>query len=126
MKEHKMKQLILICAILMLGLVNVSVAQDIDGKWMGRMPGREGDFDILFTFKVNADTLTGEVEGPMGNIPISHGKVNGNKFSFDVMFGRTAIDHRCALVADSISMKYVGMEGHEREIILRRAEKAKE
>ncbi len=121
-----MKQLILVCTMLMLGFVNASLAQDIAGKWTGKMEGRDGPFDIVCSFKTDADTLFGAVGLPMGEFPISNGRVKGNKFSFDVIFGGKAITHECTLLADSISMKYVGIEGHEKEIILRRAEKAEE
>lgn len=120
-----MKQLVLVCTILLSGFVNVSPAQDITGKWTGKMEGRDGPFDIVCSFKTNADTLTGAVRLPMGEIPISNGRVKGNNFSFDVVFGGRAINHQCALVADSISMKYLGMEGKMREIILNRVAEEK-
>ena len=125
-KENKMKQLILVCTILMSGFVNASLAQDIAGKWTGTMEGRDGPFDIVCSFKAIADTLTGTVKLPMGEIPISNGRVKGGAFSFDVIFGGRAINHTCTLVADSISMKYLGMEGKMREIILKRVAEAKQ
>ncbi len=120
-----MKQLIFVCTILMLGLIDVSLAQDIGGKWTGKMEGRDGPFDITCSFKTNADTLTGAMGLPMGEVPISNGRVKGNKFSFDVIFGGRAINHQCTLLADSISMKYLGKEGKMREIILKRVAEVK-
>jgi len=120
-----MKRMMYICAILAVGFINLSLAQDINGKWKGQMPGPDGSMDIMFTFKVNADTLTGAAESPMGELPITNGKVKDNKFSFDISFNDMTISHQCTIFADSISMKTPGMDGETREIILKRMAKAK-
>ncbi len=120
-----MNRFILLCALAAPYFVNFALAQDIDGKWTGQMEGRDGQFDIVCSFKTNGDTLTGSVALPRGEIPISNGRVNGSKFSFDVIFGERTISHQCTLLADSVSMKYVGAEGYTRQIILKRREEAK-
>lgn len=122
-----MNRILSVCMVFGLFFVNVSAAQGINGEWTGKMEGNEEPFDIFLTFKVNVDTLTGTdtlagtIRGPMGTMPIHNGKVSGKDFSFDVLFGRATINHQCTLLADSISMRYVGMEGKTREIILKRA-----
>jgi hypothetical protein len=121
-----MKLLIFVCMIVAVGIINVSQAQDIGGKWAGKMEGRDGPVDIVCSFATKADTLTGVVGLPMGDIPISNGRVTGNEFSFDVSFGGRVIHHQWALLADSISMKYLGMDGHVREIILKRVAEVKQ
>jgi hypothetical protein len=55
----------------------------------------------------------------MGEIPITNGKINGKKFSFDTSFNDRTISHQCTVMGDSISVKSQGMRG-EREIILKR------
>jgi len=115
-----MKGIICVCVILTIGLFNYGFAQDINGKWKGQMQGPNGTMDIVFNFNVNADTLTGAVEGPMGDMSISNGKVNVHQFSFDVSFNDMTINHQCTIVADSISMKIPGMQGDTMEITLKR------
>jgi hypothetical protein len=125
-KDNKMKRMMYIYAILAVGFINLGLAQDINGKWKGQMQSPEGAMDIIFNFKVSADTLTGSVESPMGELPFSNGKVKDNTFSFDVSFNEMAISHQCTILADSISMKFSGMDGETREIILKRLSKTKE
>ncbi len=41
-------------------------AQALDGSWKGKMTTPNGDFELVFTFKVNADSLNGNVASEMG------------------------------------------------------------
>jgi hypothetical protein len=104
-----------------LGMIGFSFASAIDGKWNAKMQGPEGDMDLVFNFKVNGDTLTGTIVSPMGELPISNGKVKGDEFSFDVDAGGMTIIHQCKALGDSISMKLPGMPGNDggTEIILK-------
>ena len=95
-------------------------AIDIDGRWSGKMEGPEGgEMEMVFVFKVDGEKLTGKVEGPMGDMPMTNGKVNGTEFTFDVDAGWMTIGHLCKVLGDSISMKIIGMPG-DMEIILKR------
>jgi hypothetical protein len=117
-----MKRMMYVCAILAVGFINVTLAQDINGKWKGQMQGPDGAMDLSFNFKVVGDSLTGNVASPMGELPISNGKINGKTFSFDVNAGDFTINHQCTVMSDSISMKTPGMQGGESTaIILKRA-----
>jgi hypothetical protein len=118
-----MKRVIYICAILTIGLISLSFAGDINGKWKTQFQGPDGAMDMIFSFKVNADTVTGAIESPMGELPISNGKIKDNTFSFDISFNDMTISHQCIIYADSISVKAPGMGGEVREMILKRAEK---
>lgn len=121
-----MKRMIQVIMILALGYVSQSFAQDIGGKWTGKMQGRQGAMDIVFDFKVNADTLTGTVTGPMGDLPIINGKIKGDHFSFDVNMGERTMSHLCTAMSDSISMRVPTMQGDTMQVILKRQPKAKE
>jgi hypothetical protein len=112
---------IYICMILTLSIASLCSAQDISGKWKGKMQGPDGDMEMMFNFKVNADTLNGTAESPMGELPISNGKVKGQEFAFDISFNEMTIHHDCKLMADSIVMKVPGMGGEAMEIILKRS-----
>jgi hypothetical protein len=100
--------------------VTIAHAQNIDGKWKGEMQSPNGAMDLTFNFQVAGDSLTGSVESQMGEIPISNGKVDGKKFSFDISFNDMTINHQCTVMGDSISMKVEGMQGEPTEIILKR------
>jgi hypothetical protein len=121
-----MKRMMYVCAILTVGFINMSLAQDINGKWKGQMQGPEGAMDIVYTFKVGADTLAGTVESPMGELQIANGKVAGSKFSFDISFNDMTFTQHCTVLSDSISLKFPGMQGDTMEIFLKRMAKAKE
>jgi len=86
---------------MMLGTAAVHAA-DVTGTWSSEMKTPDGNsFPITFTFKQDGATLTGTVQGPQGNpINISNGKVDGDKFSFDVSFNGITIHHDCAVVSN--------------------------
>ncbi len=99
---------------------SLGYAQDINGKWKASMETPNGPMDMTFTFKTGGDTLSGAVESPMGETPISNGKVDGNKFSFDVSFNEWTIHHWCVAAGDSILLKAPGMEGDTMSMVLKR------
>jgi hypothetical protein len=113
--------------VLTLLAVSTGFGQGINGKWKGQMQSPNGPVDLVFSFKVSGDTLTGSVESPMGVLPIINSKLDSNKFSFDVNAGEMTISHDCSVMGDSISMKVPWMDGDTLEIMLKRlAEPGKE
>jgi hypothetical protein len=70
-------------------------AADLTGVWVGQMQGPDGGgFQLKFDLKQDGTKLTGTVQGPQGDpIAISNGKVDGDKFSFDVSFNGMTISH---------------------------------
>ena len=101
--------------------VSIGFAQDINGKWKGQMQSPNGPMELVFNFKANGDSLSGTVEGPMGELPITNGKIDGKTFFFQVNAGEMTISHRCTALGDSISMKVPGMQGGEAmELMLKR------
>jgi hypothetical protein len=124
MKGLSMSRLFYLCAATVLA-VGLSYAQDINGKWKTQMETPNGPMEMMFTFKTSGDTLTGAVEGPMGEMPISQGKVDGKMFSFDVSFNEWTIHHWCEAMGDSILMKAPGMEGDTMKLTLKRFTESK-
>jgi hypothetical protein len=120
-----MVRVLILCLVLATSLACLMVVPDINGKWKGKMQGPDGDIELVFTFVVKGDSLTGSVQSPMGEIAISNGKFNGDNFSFDISFGEMTMNHQCKILDDSISMKVPGMQGGETEIILKRIEEKK-
>ena len=111
-----------VCLIVVaLFAVSIGFAQDISGKWKGQMQSPNGPMDLVFNFKAIGDSLSGTVEGPMGELPITNGKIDGKTFSFQVNAGEMTINHQCTALGDSISMKVPGMPGGETmELMLKR------
>jgi hypothetical protein len=103
-----MKTLFCICAVLAMTLGTATVrAADVTGQWSSEMTTPDGNsFQITFTFKQDGATLTGSVQGPMGDpLEISNGKIDGDKFTFDVSFNGMTIHHLCTVEsADEIKM----------------------
>ena len=99
-----------ITVLLLLVLTLTSNAQNLDGSWKGKMSGPNGDMELIFTFKVNADTLNGNVTSEMGTLPIENGKINGNEFSFDVNVNGQVINHTGALDSDIVKLSFPWME----------------
>ncbi len=103
-----MKTLLCVCAAIVLTLGTASVrAADVTGTWSSEMTTPDGNsFLLTFTFKQEGATLTGTVQGPMGDpMDIVNGKIDGDKFSFDVSFNGMTIHHLCTVVSnDEIKM----------------------
>jgi hypothetical protein len=99
-----------ITVLLFLVLSITSNAQQLNGSWKGKMSGPNGDIELVFTFTVNADTLSGDVTSEMGSLPIENGKVNGNELSFDVNVNGQVISHTGVLDSDIVKLSFPWME----------------
>jgi hypothetical protein len=83
----------------------------INGAWLTKVSGPQGDMELTFTFKVDGNTLTGTDSSAMGSIPLTNGVVQGKEFSFDIEMQDMKISHKCKyLDDDSIEMKANVME----------------
>lgn len=112
----------ILITVFLLIVVSLTVkAQKLEGKWNGKMSGPNGDFELTFTFNVTGDSLSGNVSSQMGILPIENGKINGEKFSFDVDVNGMVINHDCVLVGDEIKMSVPFMD-QAMEIILKKEE----
>jgi hypothetical protein len=87
-------------------LHRVKEESKINGAWLTKVQGPQGDMELTFTFKVDGNTLTGTDSSAMGLIPLTNGVVHGNDFSFDIEMQGMKISHECKyLDDDSIDMK---------------------
>ena len=105
-----MSRIISFFAVVTLLLVS-GCAHDFSGIWKGQMETPNGAMELTYNFKTDGDSLSGTVASPMGEIPISNGKVKGKTFSFDVNVNGMTIANNCTLMGDSISLKVPGMMG---------------
>jgi hypothetical protein len=102
-----MKKLFAICAVLAMTLfAGKAMAADVTGSWTTSMQTQDGNStQITFNFKQDGAALTGTVAGPMGDpLPITNGKVDGDKFTFDVSFNGMTIHHECTVTGETIKM----------------------
>ncbi len=83
-----------------------AMAADVTGTWTTQATGPDGSpMQLTFTFKQDGAVLTGTVQGPMGDsMKITNGKIDGDKFSFDVSFNGMTIGHQCTVDGDTIKM----------------------
>jgi hypothetical protein len=124
--EDNMVKTIMLSSIAIMSFAFLMTGPNINGKWNGIFHGPDGDFNVVFTFIVSGDSLTGNVQGANEEpMQISNGKINGNNFTFDVSFNDMTLNHKCTVMGDSILMKVPGMDGNEQEIVLKRANDTK-
>lgn len=91
------------------------MAADIDGNWKGNIDSPNGAVEVKFSFKMEKDKLTGAATGPDGmSIPISDGKMEGNKISFSVSFDfggqAVVIPYKGELAKDKLNLEMSFME----------------
>ena len=101
----------------------VAMAADITGTWIGAMKGSDGNanFQLSFTFKQDGTKFTGTVQGPQGDpIPITDGKLDGDKFTFTVSFNGMTINHEGTINGDEIKMTTKSDQGFGGEMTLKR------
>ena len=106
--------------------VAMAAANPVDGHWQGTISGPNGDFTINFTFKADGTKLTGSVETPNGEQPISDGKIEADKLSFKTQFQDNVIEHEGTISGDTIQLKVKGPWGESEMTLKRVAEKKSE
>lgn len=103
-----MKRMLWVCAAFVMTLVAAAPAHaaDVTGAWTAEMSMGDNSMQLQFTFKQDGTALTGTVLGPQGDAtPISDGKVDGDKISFNVSFNGMTITHEGTISADGEQIK---------------------
>jgi len=90
---------------------------DINGNWSGTITTPDGqEFPLTYSFKTDADKLTGTATNPQGTVDLTEGKVKGDSISFAIDANGIKIPHTGKYFAagDSISLNidYQGMKFH--------------
>lgn len=99
-------------AFLMLagGVLQPAFAQKgVEGKWNATVKTANGDFNMVFDFKVKGDHLMGTMSNDFaGATPISHGMIKGNEISFKLAIqgqnGPMTIDYKGMLKGDKLEL----------------------
>jgi hypothetical protein len=74
---------LLMIAMLVLWMSTTALAAGISGTWTGTLQMGDNAIPLTFTFKAAGEKLAGTVSTPdTGELPLSDGKLSGDKFSF--------------------------------------------
>jgi hypothetical protein len=77
------KRIVFLSVCFVLAALTAVWAEDVTGKWVAQVPGREGQTrETTFTLKAEGDKVTGTVSGRQGDTPIADGKISGSDISF--------------------------------------------
>ena len=76
------------CVIALLALISTAWAADVNGKWIAKVAGTQGqeDSEIILTFKADGAKVTGTLNNSImpGDVEIKEGKLEGDKISFSL------------------------------------------
>lgn len=87
-------------------------ADAVTGTWKGTATGPDGQgMEITFALKSEGATVTGTVLTPMGEMPISNGKIDGNAVSFDAEAGGMKVSHQCKIDGDTMAVSVTFGDG---------------
>ena len=77
------KRILFLSVCFVLAALTAVWAEDITGKWVAQVPGRDGQTrETTFNLKSEGDKVTGTVSGRQGDTPIADGKITGSDISF--------------------------------------------
>lgn len=98
-------------AFMVMAFVAFCFAQDITGKWSGRIMDQ---FDVTYNFKVDGEKLTGTTSGPDGTpVPIQDGVIKGTDLSFTIHIMDNDVKITGKVKGDVITLSMPGMGGGE-------------
>jgi hypothetical protein len=98
----------------LLALAAAALAAGIDGKWVAKVPGRDGqEQEVTFTLKAKDNKLAGSVSNARGSLDISDGKIKGDDISFTLTMGEMRIVHTGKVSGDEIQFERK-LEGGDR------------
>ena len=121
-----MKKNTIICCLLLSCFAAAYMATalaDMNGKFSGNLIGSDGnDHPLTYTFKVDGNKLTGNLETQEGKVPIDSGQVIDNIMTFRIAIDGGTFAHRGTYFAqgDSISLD-VDFPGTKSHTTLQRA-----
>ncbi len=98
-------------------VVCFAVVTDLNGKWTGSIKAPDGnEYPVNYTFKIDGDKLTGTGSSPDGDVPITNGKMDGAKFSFNISINGTDVKNTgtyyAAADSTGLDMDFNGFKMH--------------
>jgi hypothetical protein len=108
-------------ALAVVVLAAVAFAADVTGVWKASMQGPDGQsMELTFNLKADGAKLTGTVTTPMGEMPISEGKIDGDKIEFTVETDQFKVVHKGTVTGDTMKLT-VDMGGQTMEMTAKRS-----
>jgi hypothetical protein len=80
-------------------------AADVTGKWKATTQGPDGEIQLVFNLHQDGDKVTGNVESPMGELPVSEGKIDRDKITFTVETDQFKVVHKGTVSGDEMKLK---------------------
>ncbi|WP_347158069.1 TonB-dependent receptor domain-containing protein [Pontibacter chitinilyticus] len=75
-----------------------ATTNSLTGRWQGKMGERELTLDLV----ADSTTLTGTVQTPMGQLPVTNGVIAGNTFSFNLVFNGNTVPYKGSIAGDQL------------------------
>jgi hypothetical protein len=99
----------------------ISRKVNLAGAWETKITAPDGtEIPLKYDFKIDADKLTGAVEGPRGKLDLKEGKVNGDAISYKVTIGDSDVSYEGKYADGKIQVKSHGGPFGDREYTLTR------
>ncbi len=120
MKRRILTITLLLCSF---AICMAAVIADLNGKFSGVLNAPDGNqYPLTYTFTVNGDKLTGNLDTSQGVVTIDSGKVSNNTMTFSVTVEGRPYAHKGTYYAqgDSIGMD-VDFGGAKAHTTLQRA-----
>jgi hypothetical protein len=115
MKRKILTTVLIVCCFAAVCIA--AVFADMNGKFSGVLNAPDGNqYPLTYTFTVNGDKLTGNLDTSQGIVSIDSGKVSDNNMTFNVTVENRVYAHKGKYFAqgDSISMDvdFAGTKAH--------------
>jgi hypothetical protein len=91
--------------VVLMAAVGAYAASKVDGRWQGSASGPYGTMTITYNLKAHGAMLTGTAGTPNGSVPITEGKVSGDKISFKTQYNGNVIDHVGTVSGNTMQLK---------------------
>jgi hypothetical protein len=115
MKRKLLTTIVLLCCFVAIGIA--VVIADMNGKFSGVLNAPDGNqYPLTYTFTVDGDKLTGNLDTSQGVVSLDSGKVSSNIMTFSVTVEGRPYAHKGTYYAqgDSIGMDvdFAGTKTH--------------
>jgi len=112
---------------MMIALMMVTLtawAADLNGKWVAKVQGPNGEMEVTYVLKVEEGKITGTASSHMGEMKINEGTITGDDVVFQLevnMNGESRkFEHKGKLAGDELNLK-LEVNGQSMDINAKRA-----
>jgi len=92
---------LLVCSV----FICLATTIELNGKWKGSIQTDAGsDYPFTYNFKADGNKLSGDVQTPVGTMPITDGSIKGDSILFNVTYNGVDIPNKGKCYTDSIAI----------------------